>query len=153
MENWMEGVRRILARTPTGALAFSEVYEALALEGIGSCPEPRRLLRALRERTDLFRVIPLARGPWASWQEAGNPAMDPLSAPGSREDPWVLLLRIPERGFGPSDGWIQRMREGLVAWGRSLDDASASATARWVRATREGARALEALFSPRTSDA
>jgi hypothetical protein len=153
MDKWIEGVRRVLARTPTGALAFSDVYEALVLEGIGPSPDPTRLLKGIRERGDLFRVIPLARGPWAAWREACKPGGDPLRAGRRSDDPWVLLLGCPERGFGPTEGLLQRIREGLVDWGRCLDDASVSGTARWARATREGTRAWEALVRPLASDA
>ena len=153
MESWLDGVRRILARVPTGALAFSEVLEALSSEGLGSVPDPGWLLKALADRADLFRVVPMARGPWAYWREAARPGGDPLKTRSVRDDPWIVLLPPPEVGFGPTERMMLRVREGLVAWVRSLDDSSPSSVARWMRACREGSRAWEALVRSEPSGA
>jgi len=151
MEDWLNAVRRVLARAPTCTLPFSEVLEALSLEGKGPLPDPRWLLSILMERTDLFRVISVAVGPWAAWREASRPGGDPLRARQRQDDPWILLLRAPEAGFGAPAALASRVRDGLLAWGRSLDEGSPSAVARWLRATLEGSRVCEGLFSPPAS--
>ena len=147
MENWLEGIRRILMRVPTGALAYSRILEELAVEGMGESPEPMWLLKTISERKDIFRVIPFARGPWACWREAWPQADSPSRGAPLRDDPWILLLRPPEAGFGSAESLMGRMREGLLAWGRTVDDASPASVARWIRASREGARAWEAMVS------
>lgn len=149
MDDWLEDVRHVLARAPTSTLPFSEVLERLSMEKTGPPPDPRWLLSALSERTDLFRVISVARGPWAHWREAVRPGGDPLRSLRREDDPWVLLLPPPRSGFGASHPLVERVREGLLAWGQRLDDSSPSGVARWVRASREGSRVCEALISPR----
>lgn len=145
MESWLEGVRRILTRVPTGALAFSQILEELSTEGMGEPPEPHWLLKTLAGRKDLFRIVPFPRGPWAYWLEAVRPPETSRPWTRLRDDPWVLLLRPPEAGFGMEGSMMDRMREGLLAWGRAVDDASPASVARWIRANREGSRAWEAL--------
>ena len=149
MEPWLDGVRRILARTPTGTLPFSEILEALSSEGMGQGPDPHWLLEAVAARADLFRVIPLARGPWAYWQEGAGRERSLPGRAQRRDDPWILLLRPPRAGLGRADWVFQRMREGLVAWGRDLDDASPPSVARWLRAAREGTRMWAHLMEAR----
>lgn len=140
MVNWLERVRSILARNPTGVLPYCEILEALHEEARGPIPDPGWLLDAVAARPDLFRVIPLARGPWGDWQRAALPRGERYRKPGDLRDPWILLLRPPETGPGQEDWVSRRVREGLVAWGRALDDGSPASVARWLRATREGAR-------------
>ena len=147
MEIWLEGVQRILTRAPTGALAFSRIIEELATEGIGRLPEPRWLLRTVADRNDLFRVIPLARGPWAHWPTGLTPRRKRGQESALDEDPWILLLRPPEAGFGSQSLMKGRLTEGLLAWGQYVDDASPTSVARWIRATRESSRAWRALVS------
>jgi hypothetical protein len=140
MENWLERVRSILARNPTGVLPYSEILEALYEEARGPTPDPAWLLDALAARVDLFRVIPLARGPWAEWRRAALPRGQRYGNHADSRDPWILLLRPAETCQGQEDWVSGRVREGLVAWGRALDDGSPASVARWLRATREGAR-------------
>lgn len=147
MESWLDGIRRILARVPTGTLAFSELLEVLSREGLGPLPEPRWLLKSVADRTDLFRVVPLARGPWVYWREAAKPGGNPLRSRPGPDDPWIVLLPTPEVGFGRTERMMLRVREGLVAWGRGLDDSSPASVARWMRACREGSRAWKVLVS------
>lgn len=64
-----------------------------------------------------------------------------------REDPWILLLRPPEAGFGSAGSITATVREGLAAWGRNVDDTSPSSVARWIRANLESSRALAALVT------
>jgi len=150
MEHWMEGVRRILARAPTGTLAFSEILDELAREGMGESPGPRWLLRAVCERKDLFRVIPFLRGPWAHWRAQVQGSGDPLHQGLGSDDPWVLLLRAPVTGNGSAESAMGRIRDGLRAWGQDLDEASPASVSRWIRANREGSRAWRALFNGRS---
>jgi hypothetical protein len=145
MESWLESIRRILARAPTGTLAFSELLEALSAEGLGPIPDPRWLLKSVADRTDIFRVIPLARGPWTYWREAVRPGGDPLRSRPRQDNPWIVLLPTPETGFGSAERVMQRIREGLVAWVGNLDDSSPVSVARWMRASREGSRTWEVL--------
>jgi hypothetical protein len=151
MENWLDGVRRILARAPTGTLAFSELLEALSMEGLGPIPDPGWLLESVAKRADLFRVVSLARGPWSYWRVAAKPGGDPLKSRPGQDDPWIILLPTPEAGFGPGEQAMRRVREGLVAWVRHLDDPSPASVARWMRACREGSRAWKVLVNPEIS--
>ena len=145
MDLWIEGVRRILLRVPTGALAFSRILEELSEEGMGQLSEPAWLLKTIAERKELFRILPFARGPWACLREVLPPVWDPTRGAPMRDDPWILLLRPPEAGFGSAGPVTARVRDGLLAWGRSVDDASPASVARWIRANLEGSRALAAL--------
>ncbi|MGW8266711.1 MAG: hypothetical protein ACWGSQ_10105 [Longimicrobiales bacterium] len=147
MEHWIEGIRRILMRVPTGALAFSRIIAELSEEGMGPPPEPLWLLKTISERKALFRVVPFPRGPWACLREVLPPVWDPTRGAPMREDPWILLLRPPEAGFGSAGSFTARVREGLLAWGRCVDDASPASVARWIRANLEGSRALAALVT------
>lgn len=150
MDNWLDGARRILGRVPTGALAFSTLLEELSLEGMGEVPEPRWLLKTLAERSDTFRVLPFVRGPWLHLREVLRAGMGPDRDLPVQDDPWILLLRPPEAGFGSADSMMGQIREGLLAWGRSVDDASPASVARWIRANREGTRAWRALVGGRS---
>lgn len=147
MQDWIEGIRRILLRVPTGALAFSSLLQELSEEGMGPPPEPRWLLQTIAERRELFRVIPFPRGPWACLRKILPPAWDPTRGAPMREDPWILLLRPPEAGFGSAGSITATVREGLAAWGRNVDDTSPSSVARWIRANLESSRALAALVT------
>lgn len=146
MEHWIEGVRRILMRVPTGALAFSSILDLLPGEGMGPSPDPLWLLKTIEERKSLFRIIPFARGPWARLREALHP--ETSASPGARmeDDPWILLLLPPEAGFGSASAMTARARAGLLAWGRTVDDASPASVARWIRANLELTGALTAFL-------
>lgn len=150
MQDWIEGVRRILLRVPTGALAFSSLLQELSEAGMGPPPEPRWLLQTIAERRESFRVVPFPRGPWACVREVLPRAWDSTRGASMREDPWILLLRPPEAGFGSAGSLAATMREGLAAWGRSVDDTSPSSIARWIRANLEGSRVLAVLVTRET---
>lgn len=148
MNDWLEDVRRVLARAPTYTLPYSEILEHLSMERKGPLPDPGWLLSLLAERTDVFRVISVSVGPWAHWREASRPGGDPLRSRRREDNPWILLLHRPGEGFGTSHPFVERVRDGLLAWGRGLDDTSPSGVARWLRASREGSRACRALVRP-----
>lgn len=150
MDIWLEGVRRILARTPAGVLPFSEILETLSMEAPGPLPDPRWLLAALGERSEVFRIVSLARGPWGYWREAVRVGGNPLRSRRQKDDPWILLLPTPRPGMGSGERVAQRIREGLAAWGRALDDSVPSSAARWARAILEGDRVGKLLLSPGT---
>ncbi len=143
MDPWIDGVRRVLSRAPSGTLSFSELLDELRHEGLGVVPDSGRLLRAVSGRGDLFRILRLCRGPWSrpGFGEALNGGGD--SPPG--ENPWILLLPTPELGIGPGEPFLHRIRIGLVEWGRSVDEHSPASVARWLRASREGIRASIAV--------
>jgi hypothetical protein len=149
MEHWMEGVRQVLARAPTGTLAYSQVLQELARENHGESPDPRWLLNAVAGRKDLFRVVPFPMGPWARWLDQVQMEGSGCNHRSVRDDPWILLLRIPETGIGPAESVLDRLRRGLREWGRALDEGSPVAVARWIRANREAARAWKAIMSRR----
>lgn len=145
MDPWIDGVRRVLARTPSGALSFSELLGELCHEGLGAVPDSGRLLAAVSGRRDLFRVLRLSRGPWSRPGFAEALRAGGESPPA--ENPWIILLPTPDVGIGPGEPILHRIRIGLVEWGRSVDEHSPASVARWLRASREGTRASAAVAS------
>lgn len=145
MNPWMEGVRRVLVRAPMGALALSGLLKELRYEGLGTVPDPGRLLQAVLKRSDQFRVFRLTMGPWSSsrskTRRGGGWECKEIG------DPWILLLRNPDAGFGPGQAVGRRIQVGLLEWGRHVDEASPASVARWLRASRQGAKAWSVLVS------
>ena len=138
MDHWIEAVRRILERAPTGALPLSSIAEELKREGAFLNPRDPCLLSKLTGDQKTFSVIPVPGGPWADGVEKeGN---TPWSG-----DAWIILKRPPERGYGRGEEVRNRIQEGFQAWAREMDGASPVSVARWIRANLEGARICRAL--------
>ena len=125
-----------------------EYAEARKLrEGVAVAGRESWILKALSERDDLFRIIPGSRGAWARfakerWEFPGSP--HPSWTAG---EAWVMSRRRPPPAFGVSERARRKLREGLQAWGREVDDGSQVAIARWIRANREGERACRGFVS------
>ena len=54
----------ILSRSPSPALPFSRLVEAIAEETVGHVAAAERILTEIRSRPDLFRVLDPLIGPW-----------------------------------------------------------------------------------------
>jgi len=147
MNPWLEGVRRVLARTPMGALSLSILLRELRFEGLGVVPDPKSLLKAVSDREDQFRVFHLGIGPWSRTRLRIQEAVGGGPEFGPGDDPWILLLRVPGSDLGPVHGVGRRIQAGLVEWGRNLDEGCPASVARWVRAIGEGGGAWSALVS------
>jgi hypothetical protein len=138
MDSWIQSVRHVLERAPTGALPLSAIAEELKREGTALNARDPWLLTKLTEDRESFRVIPVPRGPWA----------DGVGEKGDRswpDDAWIILKCPPERGYGRNEEARGRIQEGFQAWAREMDAASPASVARWIRANLEGARICRAL--------
>ncbi len=127
----------ILARTPARALAISHLSLLIGQESGGGAVEEEFVLRALRSRPELFRLLDPWRGPWLMFRRTGAAASTLTSHPlvSTRDDPWVLLLEPPtDSELGPA---LRMRQESTVAAGRSVDEHSVTALARWLRMTLE----------------
>jgi hypothetical protein len=138
MNRWTEDIRSVLERAPTGALPLSCIQRELQREGVVLDPEDPWVLSSLREGNETFRVIPFYPEYWA-------PKDRREGAGRQGGDPWVLLSKTPEQGFGRIARARTRIQDGVRAWAVGLDQASPGAVARWVRGNLEGARICTAL--------
>jgi len=122
MRNTAEVVREIMDRTTSTALPLPVLIVALE-RGVVMPPRgPVGLLREIKSRPDLFRVLDPRVGPWR------RPRTLPGSPLGWRPDRWVLNLHPRRKPHSPVQA---RLSESLRCLGRTLDQGSATATARW----------------------
>jgi hypothetical protein len=149
MDPWIAGARRILERSPTGAAPLSRLLAQLGEEGVEVEGREPWILKRLSEQPRLFRVLPKPgkpfRGcpPFPLWEPDPHRARGGLTEPtphqfrGGLGEPWVLASSTSAPRFGSGDKAVGRIQETLGAWGRSLDEESPRAVARWIQATLE----------------
>jgi len=140
MDRWVDCIRQVLERAPTGALPLTTIAVELRREGAFIDPQDPWLLSKLIEDRETFRVIAVPAGPWADLFGKG-------SDESTSEDSWILLNHYPERSIGQRERVRARILEGFQAWAREMDGASPVSVARWIRANREGARFCTVLAS------
>ena len=135
----------ILARTPARTLPISRLTILMGQEAGGAPLEDDLVVRALRSRPELFRLLDPWRGPWRMLRRAGARASTLTSHPlgGTSDDPWVLLLEPPTDS--ELDPPLRMLQESTLAAGRSVDEHSVTALARWLRMTLEEADVAPAL--------
>jgi hypothetical protein len=138
MNRWTEEIRGVLERAPTGALPLSSIGQELRRDGVILDPKDPWVISSLRESQGDFRTISFHPGPWT---RAGD-GEGGVSGP---DDPWVVLRKSPDQGFGRGAGARARIREGVRAWAWGLDPSSPSGVARWVKANMEGGQICTAL--------
>jgi hypothetical protein len=115
--------REILSRSPTPALPFPRLLEAIEAEAAGYMTNGERILKEIRSRPDLFRVLDPMIGPWR--RATAKPGEVPPWSP----DTWVLGLDPDTRASSPVSA---RTTESLRCLGRRVDENSATAVARWL---------------------
>ena len=123
MKTTSEHAQEILWRSSSPALPLASLVEALERETITTTGGTEAVLRELRTRPDLFRVLDPRVGPWRS-----RGAMY-VEVRAWIPDLSVLGLRPRPR---PSSPVRARLAETLRSLGRSVDQGSATATARWL---------------------
>jgi hypothetical protein len=138
MSRWTEEIRRLLERSPGGALPLSAIRRELEREGIRLDPRDPQLHTSLREEGELFHVVPLYLGPWKG-EKRGEEGVE------GRDDCWVTLLRCVGPGMGADTLARRRIQESVGAWASALDRSSPRRVARWVKASLEGVRVCTAL--------
>jgi hypothetical protein len=115
--------REILSRSPTPALPLPRLLEAIAAESAGPVHNAERTLTEIRSRPDLFRVLDPMIGPWR--RATAKPGEVPPWSP----ETWVLGLDPDTSASSPVSA---RTAESLRSLGRSVDENSATAVARWL---------------------
>lgn len=115
--------KEILSRSPTPALPFPRLLEAIEAETTGYVPSGERILKEIRSRPDLFRVLDPIIGPWR--RAKAKPGEDPPWSP----ETWVLGLDPDTRASSPVSA---RTAESLRCLGKRVDENSATAVARWL---------------------
>ncbi len=115
--------KEILSRSPTPALPFPRLLEAIEAETAGYVPSRERILKEIRSRPDLFRVLDPIIGPWR--RATAKPGEDPPWSP----ETWVLGLDPDTRASSPVSA---RTAESLRCLGKRVDENSATAVARWL---------------------
>ena len=115
--------REILSRSPTPAIPFPRLLEAIEAEAAGYVASGDRVLREIRSRPDLFRVLDPMIGPWR------RATAMPGEAPPWSPETWVLGLDPDTRTISPVPA---RTAESLRCLGRRVDENSATAVAHWL---------------------
>ena len=147
MERWTQRVKDILDGAPTRALPLSRLIRALKDDGVAEACREDWVLARLTERPERFRVIPDRLGPWVHWPSGGEGGRVPSHPRKSGPDPWIMTCSPGPPPFGPGSQVVGRIQEGLQAWGRSVDDGSQTAVARWIGANHEATKTFEEFFS------
>ncbi len=145
MDHWVNESRRVLERSPTCALPLTGLVEELCRAGMDLRGRMPWLLTALEGRKDLFRILREPGGPWARCGLQDWP-------PASHRDPWILL-RAPVESYGEEAPVHRKVREGVLAWGGSMEVDSPRKVARWVRVNREGGRVCRYFVTGRGKSA
>ena len=115
--------KEILSRSPTPALPLPGLVEAIEEENTGYLTSPERILMDLRSRPELFRVLDPLIGPWR------RAMAEPGGVPPGTPETWVLGLDPATRADSPVSA---RTSESLRCLGRTVDENSATAVARWL---------------------
>ncbi len=115
--------KEILSRSPTPALPFPRLLEAIEAETVGYVASGERILKEIRSRPDLFRVLDPMIGPWR--RATARPGEVPSWSP----ETWVLGLDPDTRANSPISA---RAAESLRCLGRRVDENSATAVAHWL---------------------
>lgn len=121
MESLARRTALALSRHPAPAVPFGEAVRLARETGMPVTEEV--LLRSLRTEPALFRVLEPWRDPWST--TPAEPWLVPL-------DPGVALATAPAS--------LRRLRACLVWLGRTVDDRSTPAMARWFSLVREEER-------------
>ena len=121
--------REILSRSPTPALPLPRLLEAIEEETAGQITNAERILAEIRTRPDLFRVLDPMIGPWR--RATAKPGEVPPWSP----ETWVLGLDPDTAANSPVSA---RIAESLRSLGRSVDENSATAVARWLLLIERG---------------
>ena len=147
MDPWIEEIKDLLERTPTGAAPLSSLLESMKEAGI--LPEGREdwVLQRMAELDALFKVVPDRFGPWMAWPEEASPASGDSPGRTQRGDPWIMTWDPPPPHRGPEGKLAGRVRESLQAWGRGLDDGSQASVARWIEVQREAGRTVTSCLT------
>lgn len=151
MDSWTTSVGRALGQAHTRALPISSLRRRLAETGEAETGETGWFLARLKDEPSVFRVIADRLGPWsgavdmAASRGRGESFPEP-AMPGT--DPWILaLLDVPcGQGSDTTVTVAEKIREGLRAWGMTLDEGSPAAVARWIGAVKEAERTLDVAF-------
>lgn len=142
MELWMERVAAILDDAPARALPLSRLLSEIREQGEVVTGREAWILQRIRERPDRFRVIPDRLGPWNLWPEPSMMPVNGRTLPGPTADPWIVTSSTARSGFGAEGRFVGTVQETLQAWGWSVDVGSQVAIARWIRAHKEGEKAV-----------
>ncbi|MBW3534298.1 MAG: hypothetical protein KY453_03615 [Gemmatimonadetes bacterium] len=125
MESLAHRTALALSRHPSPAVPFGEAVRLARATGMPVTEAV--LLRSLRAEPELFRVLAPWREPWAT-----SPA-----------EPWLVPLQGDDRD-STAPASLRRLRTSLVWLGRTVDDRSKSAMARWFSLVREAERVRRA---------
>ena len=138
MDVLLHAAEAALRRSPSPALALSQLAEEVRGATGSRTLEPLELLAALRRHPDRFKILDPGKGPWRfAVRGAGSPA----------DEPWVVSLTEPE---SPPEGYLadrlqRRLRESVRSVAVALDADSPREVLRW-HAMWAGCASLARVF-------
>ena len=138
MDAMLRAAEAALRRSPSPALALSQLVEEISAATGHRAPAPAELLEALRRHPERFKILDPGRGPWRFLARGSTSTPD---------EPWVVSLGDPE---DPSEGYAadrleRRLRESIRRVAVELDADSPREVFRWRAMALAGASLARVL--------
>ena len=138
MDDVLRAAEAALRRSPSPALALSDLVEEIRADLGHRAPEPIELLDALRRHPGRFKILDPGKGPWRFLAQGSHSAVD---------EPWIVSLGDPD---SPTDTCLadqleRRLRESVRSVAVALDADSPREVLRW-RALAMASAALARRF-------